>query len=272
MKLQEMQNSFFDYAKITFAEGTFKFYKSHLNYIICYFNNNEIYDSEQINLSVINNFILYEKNKKVSNATINKRILVFKLMFKYFKIENEILTFKKLKEEKNTFSALTNEELNRLNNYLNSDLISIQNKLIIMLLIDTGVRLSEIVGIKVKNINFLNNTIYLDITKGKKCRIVPFTDSTAFLLKKYIKTINSERLFKLTTSGIGSLFCRIQKKLGFNKFHPHMLRHTLCSKLHNNGVSILIIQRIMGHSNVSTTQRYAHFDLDNILHAYHSVM
>ncbi len=50
-----------------------------------------------------------------------------------------------------------------------------------------------------------------------------------------------------------------------------MLRHTLCSRLHNNGVSILIIQRIMGHSDVST-HRYVHFDLDNILHAYHSLM
>lgn len=272
MKLQEMQNSFFDYAKITFAEGTFKFYKSHLNYIICYFNNNEIYDSEQINLIVINNFILYEKSKKVSNATINKRILVLKLIFKYFKVENEILTFRKLKEDKNTFSALTNEELNRLNNYLNSNFISIQNKLIIMLFIDTGIRLSEIVSIKVKNINFTNNTIYLDTTKSKKSRIVPFTESTSYLLKKYIDNVDTEKLFNLTTSGIGSLFCRIQKKLGFNKFHPHMLRHTLCSRLHNNGVSILIIQKIMGHSDVSTTQRYAHFDLDNILHAYHSVM
>ncbi len=211
MNLQNMQNSFSNYAKIAFAEGTFNFYKSHLNYIVCYFNNNEIYDSEQINLSVINNFILYEKSKKVSNSTINKRILVVKLIFKYFKIENEILTFKKLKEDKNTFSALTNEELNRLNTYLNSNLISIQNKLIIMLLIDTGIRLSEIVGIKVKNINFMNNTIFLDITKTKKSRIVPFTETTSFLLKKYVETINSERLFNLTTSGISSLFVEYKK-------------------------------------------------------------
>lgn len=51
-----------------------------------------------------------------------------------------------------------------------------------------------------------------------------------------------------------------------------MLRHTLATKLHKNGVSIMIVQKIMGHKNISTTERYIHFDLDDVLRAYNSVM
>lgn len=272
MLLETMKEKYLEYVKINLSKGTYKFYSNHLEYMIKYLKNIYIIDSDNLNLDILSNFVMSERKKQVSNATINKRILSLKLIFKFCDIDNEILTFKKLKENKNTFSVLTSEELKRLNEYLNSDCISLQNRLVVLLLIDTGMRLGEIVHVKVSNINFINNTIYLEMTKTKRGRFVLFTNTTALLLKKYIQSLDDDNLFHLTTSGINSLFDRIRLKLGFNKFHPHMLRHTLCSRLHNDGVSILIIQKIMGHANVSTTQRYAHFGLENILNAYHSVM
>ena len=86
--------------------------------------------------------------------------------------------------------------------------------------------------------------------------------------QNYLNYVN----FNLTISGVESLFRRIKYRLNLNKFHPHMLRHTLATKLHKNGVSIMIVQKIMGHSNLATTQRYIHFDLDDMLKAYNSVM
>ena len=272
MLLETMKDNYLEYVKVNLSKGTYQFYSNHLEYMLNYLKKIKIIYSDDLSLDILSNFVVNERKNNVSNATINKRILTLKLIFKHSDIFNEILTFKKLKENKNTFSVLTKEELKQLNEFLNSDLISLQNQLIVLLLIDTGMRLGEIVHVKVSNINFVNNTIYLETTKTKRGRFVLFTNSTALLLKKYIKTLDDDNLFKLTTSGIGSLFCRIKKQLNFNKFHPHMLRHTLCSKLHNDGVSILIIQKIMGHANVATTQRYAHFELDNILNAYHSVM
>ncbi len=272
MLLETMKNNYLDFVKINLSKGTYRFYENHLEYMLNYLKGVNVVNSDDISLKVLSNFVIYERKNLVSNATINKRILCLKLIFKHANIFNEIFDFKKLRENKNTFSVLTKEELSRLNAFLNSDSISLQNRLIVLLLIDTGMRLGEIVHVKVSNINFVNNTIYLETTKTKTGRFVLFTNSTALVLKKYLDTIYDDNLFNLTTSGIGSLFCRIKKLLNFNKFHPHMLRHTLCSKLHNDGVSILIIQKIMGHSNVATTQRYAHFELDNILNAYHAVM
>ena len=79
-------------------------------------------------------------------------------------------------------------------------------------------------------------------------------------------------MIPINQSSIGSLFNRIKKQLNLNKFHPHMLRHTLASKLHKNGVSVIMIKQIMGHTNVTTTERYIHFDLDDLVEVYNSVM
>lgn len=101
---------------------------------------------------------------------------------------------------------------------------------------------------------------------------MPFTKATAVLLKELIKNKTDDLLFDLQYSAVRSLFERIKNKLGLSKFHPHMLRHTLASKLHNNGVSIIMIQQIMGHTNVSTTERYIHFDMDDLLSVYNNAM
>lgn len=272
MYLQEMKNNYLNNVKITLSEGTYKCYSNHLNYIIKYFETKNIYDSSNITLKTLSSFVIDQHNNGVKNSTINKRIKPFKLMFKFNCIENEILTFSKLKEDKNTFTALSKFELNNLINYLNSSTLKLQNKVLIYLLIDTGVRVNELLNIKIKNINFYNNTILLDITKTKTSRIVPFTKATAVLLKELIKNKTDDLLFDLQYSAVRSLFERIKNKLGLSKFHPHMLRHTLASKLHNNGVSIIMIQQIMGHTNVSTTERYIHFDMDDLLSVYNNSM
>ena len=109
-------------------------------------------------------------------------------MFKFNKIKNvDLLEISKFREEKNTFSVLTNNEINKLIDYLNSSLLKNQNKLLIYLLIDTGARISEILNIKISNINYSNNTIYLDVTKTHNSRYVPYTEATKVLLKKYIE-------------------------------------------------------------------------------------
>ena len=275
MNLEEMKQNYLNYVNFNLRKGSYNFYKIHLNYLIKYFNDNRIFDSDEIDSLSINNYISFARSKDNKNSTINKRILCLKNMFKFNKIKNvDLLEISKFREEKNTFSVLTNNEINKLIDYLNSSLLKNQNKLLIYLLIDTGARISEILNIKISNINYSNNTIYLDVTKTHNSRYVPYTEATKVLLKKYIEEndFKNNKLFDLSISGVESLFRRIKDRLNLNKFHPHMLRHTLATKLHKNGVSIMIVQKIMGHKNISTTERYIHFDLDDVLRAYNSVM
>lgn len=275
MLLETMINNYLDNVKLNLTKGTYEFYKVHLNYLIEYFKKIKIYDSSDIDEIALKNFVLDEHNCKVSNATINKRIMALKQLFKYNKIFNQALfELKKFKEEKRRFNVLSNDELEILVNYLNSNSLKEKNKLLIYILIDTGARINEVLHIKKSNINFLNKTIYLETTKTHVPRIVPFTNSTLILLENYLKNnkIQDDYLFDMSISGVESLFCRIAKRLHLNKFHPHMLRHTLATKLHRNGVSLMIIQKIMGHANVSTTERYIHVDINDVLEFYNQVM
>lgn len=272
MLLEVMKDKYLNYVKINLADGTYRCYRNHLNYIIGWLKQKNILNDHMVNNKILINFILEQHKHGVKNSTINKRIKPLKLMFKFNGLENEILNIVKLKEDKATFGALSTFELKCLVKYLNYSKIKLSNKLLFYLLIDTGVRVNELLNIKVKNINLFNKTILLEVTKTKKNRIVPFTDATLNLLELYLKEYRGEFLFNLKYSGIKSLFCRVQKKLGLSKFHPHMLRHTLASKLHKNGVSVIVIKDIMGHTNITTTERYIHFDLDDMLNVYNEAM
>ena len=274
MNLKEMKEKYLEYVRISKAAGTYKCYNSNLISIYNFFAQNGIFESEQITNTILTNFIIFSHKRNNTNRSINLRIQILKNMFRYNEIDNDsLLNIRKLKEDRNTFGFLSVAELNSLMNYLEKSNIKIENKILILLLIDTGVRINEALNIKMKNINFSNHTIYLEKTKNHKFRYVPFTARLSDLLIDYISQIGErEYLFDLTYDAVKSCFFRIGKKLGFAKFHPHMLRHSLASLLHRNGASVMIIQRILGHSSVAITERYIHFDMDQVLNVYEKSM
>ena len=274
MNLEIMKQKYLEYVKISRAKGTYKCYNSNLISLFKFFKNNQIFESEQITNSILIDFVIFSHKRNNTNRSINLRMQILKNMFRYNDIDNlSVMNFKKLKEDRNTFGFLSVAELNKLLDYLEGSKVKLKNKLLILLLIDTGTRITEALSIKIKNINFSNNTIYLEKTKNHKFRYVPFTEKLSQLLVDYISKIkNREYLFDLTYDGVKSCFFRIGKKLGFNEFHPHMLRHSLASLLHRNGASVMIIQRILGHSSVAITERYIHFDMDQVLNVYEKTM
>lgn len=142
--------------------------------------------------------------------------------------------------------------------------MSIQNRLIIMLLLDTGVRRNELLHIELKNIDLINNRILLTETKTKKDRYVFFRDETKYkYIIPYMKTISSSKyLFNISSNGFMSLFERIKKRLNFSKFHAHMLRHTHATLLLKNNANLELIRILLGHSNLNTTKKYLHSNLD----------
>lgn len=271
MLLQTMKEKYLEYVKVNLAKRTYDCYLSHLDYLFLYFKENNILDSEELNKEVLANFVMLSKERNNTNRTINLRIQILKNMFKENEVENEdLFLLKKLKEEKNTFNALTNVELKKVIDYINSDAMHLNNKVMLFVLIDTGIRINELLNIKVCNINFYNNTIYLINTKSHKPRSVPFSDYLGEMLRKYIDEYNlKENLFEMTYSGCIAVFNRIKNKLNLNKFHPHMLRHTFASRLHKNGATVFIIQELLGHSSISITQRYIHFDLEDLINNFH---
>ena len=109
----------------------------------------------------------------------------------------------------------------------------------------------------------------LEKTKTSSERCILFTEETKQkYLIPYLKTNNKEYLFNIKKSAIRSLFERTKKQLHFTKMHPHMLRHTYATILINNNCDLEFIRLTLGHSNLLTTQRYLHYNLDKMCSTY----
>ena len=156
-----------------------------------------------------------------------------------------------------------------------------RNRLILEMLYATGVRVGELVNIKVSDIN-LNDKKITILGKGNKERIVYYNDVTSKYLKKYLSeariklNINkSDYLFlnyrggKLTTRGVQDVLNKIITKTSLNKkISPHMLRHSFATHLLNEGCDLLSVQQLLGHYSLSATSIYTHVTTDRMKEVY----
>ena len=228
----------------------------------------------------------FETNK-LSNKSIRRHISSIKGFYKYL-VNNDIVNsnpfiYVKLpKKEQKLPRYLTIEELLEIFNSLeiktNYDL---RDRLILELMYATGVRVSELVNIKVLDIDFTNNSIKV-LGKGSKERIVYYNEVAKTYLEKYLRiypSLNKKNLSflflnykgdKLTTAGISYIINQVIKKISFDKhITPHMLRHSFATHLLNNGCSLATVQELLGHSSIGTTGIYTHITLDHVKDVYY---
>lgn len=142
-----------------------------------------------------------------------------------------------------------------------------RNKAIIYTLLFTGIRLNELVNLKIADVNMTDREIIIRKGKGRKQRMIPIHTSLYSVLQSYLEhlkrnKVDSEWLFQsvlgksnLKARGVQGLCEKLSKKLGF-KFSPHWLRHTFGRNCTNAEISAFKIKEMMGHSDISTTQIY----------------
>ena len=159
-----------------------------------------------------------------------------------------------------------------------SNITGLRNRLIMELLYATGIRVSELVNIKINDIDVNNRSIKV-LGKGDKERIVFFNEITKDILKKYLKESSKIRKSdylilnfhgkKITTRGIRLIMDKIIKETSIIKnVHPHILRHTFATHLLNNGCDLLTVQELLGHASISTTGIYTHVTTEHIKDVY----
>ena len=229
----------------------------------------------------------FEKNK-LANKSIRRHISSLKGFYKYLNKEeitlNNPFNYINLpKKEIRLPKCLSYDELLEIFRNLevktNYDL---RDRLILELLYATGIRVGELVNIKVSDIMVSNQSIKV-FGKGKKERIVYFNNVCKKVLDEYLKIYkeinkkNSEFLIlnqkgdELTTAGISYILNKIIKKISFNKhITPHMLRHSFATHLLNNGCDLLVVQELLGHASISTTGIYTHVSLEHIKDVYYN--
>lgn len=271
MNLSSMFKNYILHLEIYNAPGTVEFTKSHSRHLLEYFG--AYCDPSLIDEEKILSYIKFQQKNDLTHNTINKRVQLLKRLYKFHKVECKFSDVRKLKEKFVTYGAVGSQDLSDILKLV--DKMSLRDRLIFYLFLDTGCRLTELLNIKIENIDFSTRSIYLEKTKTNDVRTVFYTSKTKTLLLRYCRNsctgflfINPKTNHKLTSSGYEQIFQRFRKKHNIKKLSPHMLRHTFSTNLYNNGADLVFISRVLGHSSVDTTKRYIHQDNKRNLKTY----
>jgi len=283
--------SFIDYLQLEkkYSHNTIKAYENDIMSFSDY-NKNE-FDQSSINkvdYSQLRSWIVKLVESKISNRSINRKIsslnTYYKFLLKIEKIKknpldnHRALKTKKIIQlpfsEKEVISALD------INNFKNS-FEGRRDRLIIEMLYSTGIRRIELIGIKIKDIDFSGKRIKV-LGKRNKERFIPMLESTISLLKGYmdyrneLKKIHNKDFLFLTSKGekiYENLVYRITTKY-FDyvstkvKKSPHILRHSFATHLLNNGADLNAVKDLLGHSSLAATQVYTNRSIEEIKKVY----
>lgn len=270
----------------SYSTNTLKTYKSILNSFHRFLLSQKKLNSPKDMLRSFKRYLQYlKREKEVSQNYLYLVTVVLKKFFEYA----EIPIYDEIKAPKRTKSlpkSLNEQEVYDLIHARDADydpkksnpqnITRLRNKVILTLLYSTGLRVSELVNLKIRAIDEDERTIRVR-GKGEKDRIVIFDDTTLNLINEYLdkRGVENEYLFvnqknnKLTSRYIELMIKDHAKRAGINKrVTPHILRHSFATHLLKNGVDIRAIQQLLGHSNLSTTQIYTSVDMHTLKNVY----
>lgn len=223
----------------------------------------------------IEKYIEHLKKEGLSESTICRNIVSIKNFHKYvsriYNKKDPSETIERPKIKKRLPSVLSISDIDNILNINTINDFDYRNKAMLELMYATGLRVSELVNLNVNDID-IENSVVRCFGKGNKERIIPIGDIAIDSIREYLERRSSmlkgyitDYLFinnhgnKLTRQGFFKILKIIAKKQGVNKsFSPHTLRHSFATHLLENNVDLRIIQELLGHENISTTQVYTH--------------
>ncbi len=216
---------------------------------------------DNFNENTIKEFILIYR-EKISPQS--QSVYIGAIKFYYYNIVkvNKKIDIKSPKKRKNLPAVLSRQEIETIINSIQNE----KHKLLLSLSYGAGLRVSEVINLKVKDINLEELTIHIKNSKGQKDRISILPEKLTKDLQKIIakKTNNdflfeSERGGKLSTRTAQKIFENAFKKSNIKKDASfHSLRHSFATHLLENGVDVRYVQELLGHQNIRTTQIYTH--------------
>jgi integrase/recombinase XerC len=267
-----------------FSEHTVKSYTTDLNQFTTFLADEfQITDDiDEVRFQIIRTWIASLLEKGVNPRSVNRKISTLKSYFKFLIregviVENPMMKVVAPKSKKRLPVFIEEDQIQSLLNEVQFEggFIGERNKLIIELFYVTGIRLSELINIKISDIDFQNQLIKV-LGKRNKERLIPLSSSVLVGLSNFIEK-NQQNQFLFTNLDGKKLYTKLVYRLvnkcigeisSVNKKSPHILRHTFATHMLNNGADINAIKDLLGHANLSATQVYTHNTIDKLKTVY----
>ena len=280
---------FIEYLKYqrNYSDFTCNNYNKDLNEYNSFILSNKInYKNMDYNEAI--EYVIYLNKKNDAKSTISRKLSSLRTFYKYLVLNNKVesnpfLLVSSPKKEKRIPKFINYNNMEEILNVPNIKTKEGQRERVILeVLYASGVRVSELVNIKLKDIDFSNKNILI-LGKGSKERLVSFGDYALEYINLYLKEgrnllldgVKSDYLIvgkkseKLTTRRVEQIIDDIIKRTSIKlNITPHMFRHTFATHLLDNGCDLLVVQELLGHASLSSTEIYTHVSNEHLREVY----
>ncbi len=290
--MNEEKENFLKYLKFEkrYSQLTISSYKREIENFIDYLKQEDVESLEEVDDVIVRGYVMSLSKKELSHTTINHYLSSLRSFFKYLLRhqvvkENPFALVSSLKQNIRNPDFLYEDEMMGLLDSIETDtLLGVRNKALLELMYASGLRCSEVVNLTLSHIDFDEQMLNI-IGKGSKQRYVPFHDYAKDWLIDYIEGARMELMAAhhqnhdfvfvnrlggpLTNRGVEKIIDQVMKHYDpLKKIHPHTIRHSFATHLLNAGMDIRVVQELLGHSHLSTTQVYTHITNDHLKEVY----
>lgn len=292
MDLNKVKKQFLEYLQYQkqYSSKTIESYQREIEHFILFLKVEEITSYQEVSYRFLRGYLTVLHEQGLSKNSINHKLSAMRSFYTYMikqKIvdDNPFLLIESQKTAKRNPDFLFPEEMLGLLDCIPcDDELGLRNKAMLELLYASGLRCSEVVHLKLTDIDYQRQLLLIH-GKGGKDRYVPFHDYAKEVLEDYLDNARSSLLIRaneehsyvfvnakgnmLTNRGVQDVVNRICKLYDpTKKIHPHTFRHSFATHLLNSGADIRTVQELLGHSNLSTTQIYTHITKDQLKQVY----
>ena len=296
MKKEERKVAFYEISdfkyhlkQLRLSDNTIDAYISDLlQYEEFMYKYEQIEDVNDISRENVNKYIQSLKRKNLSKTTINRKIIAIKDFHKFLLKENitkENPTEKidNQKPDKALPTVLSVDEINKMISSINGEEpLDIRNRAMMELLYAAGLRISELLDLKQENVHLKEKYIVVKEGKGNKDRWIPIGEMAVISLRKYreeVRPLIAQKTVKnlfvnykgepMTRQAVFKYIKKLAEDNGITKtISPHTIRHSFATHLLEGGADLRVVQELLGHEDISTTQIYTHLDKSKIRNIY----
>ena len=290
--MKNQANKYLDYLKYhkNYSDLTIQGYRREIFEFIDYLLREGIASFDDVQYPFLRGYLAFLHGKKLSSKSINHRMSSLRGLYRYLLNEeivkeNPFLLIDSLKQEQKQPDFLFMDEmLGLLDSIPTNTVLGLRNKAMLELMYASGLRCQETVELTLGQIDFQRQMILVH-GKGSRDRYVPFHDYAKEWLIRYIEEGRNELMakahqnhdyvfvnkngMKMTNRGVENIVERVAQNYNpMKKVHPHTLRHSFATHLLEQGVDIRIVQELLGHRNLSTTQIYTHMTKEHMKEVY----